>query len=118
MKVKVIMEPQPEGGFTAYSAAFPGCVSEGETEEEATENFLDALEAWLEVKNEASSSTGANRLLVEVTACWQDFRVRYRGGRLWMPLFTQVLNSSASRRKAISFWPAVKPFFQYPITGV
>ncbi|MFA0730693.1 MAG: hypothetical protein LKKZDAJK_000585 [Candidatus Fervidibacter sp.] len=52
MKVKVILESQPEGGYTVYCPAFPGCISEGETKREALENFLDALEAWLEVKTE------------------------------------------------------------------
>lgn len=67
MNFKIVLEPQPEGGFTAYSPVFPGCVSEGETEDEARDNFLDALDAWLEVKNEVSAakvrSTGSLRLL-------------------------------------------------------
>lgn len=66
MKVKLILEPQSEGGFTAYSLAFPGCVSEGETEQEAIENFLDALEAWLEVKSEIGSDAAKKRVFVEV----------------------------------------------------
>lgn len=67
MKYKIVLDPQPEGGFTACSPVFPGCVSEGETEEEARSNFLDALDAWLEVKNEISAARaqagGALRLL-------------------------------------------------------
>lgn len=33
----VIFEPQPEGGYTVYVPALPGCISEGDTLEEAEE---------------------------------------------------------------------------------
>jgi len=35
MKFKVVLEPSEEGGYTVYVPALPGCVSEGETIEEA-----------------------------------------------------------------------------------
>jgi antitoxin HicB len=40
---KVVVEPQPEGGFTAYVPGLQGCVSEGE-------NYREAMELYLEVK--------------------------------------------------------------------
>jgi predicted RNase H-like HicB family nuclease len=48
MKVKVVLEPSEEGGFTAYVPSLPGCVSEGETEEEAIRNIKEAIELFLE----------------------------------------------------------------------
>jgi predicted RNase H-like HicB family nuclease len=66
MKVKVILESQPEGGYTVYCPAFPGCISEGETKREALENFLDALEAWLEVKTERMMNRSRQRRQREV----------------------------------------------------
>ena len=50
MKVKVALEPQPEGGYSIFCPAFPGCVSEGDTRDEALENFRDALDGWLAAK--------------------------------------------------------------------
>jgi predicted RNase H-like HicB family nuclease len=50
------LEAQPEGGFTAYIPALPGCVSEGETAKEAKKNLLDALEGYLTVANKRSLS--------------------------------------------------------------
>ena len=49
---KVVVEPQPEGGFTAYVPGLPGCVSEGETYHEATDNIREAMELYLEVTKE------------------------------------------------------------------
>lgn len=49
---KVVVEPQPEGGFTAYVPGLPGCVSEGETYRETMDNIREAMELYLEVKKE------------------------------------------------------------------
>ena len=49
---EVILEPSDEGGFTVYVPALPGCISEGDTEEEALENIKDAIALWLEDQQE------------------------------------------------------------------
>jgi len=49
---EAILEPAEEGGFTVYVPALPGCISEGDTEEEALENIKDAIALWLEVRQE------------------------------------------------------------------
>jgi antitoxin HicB len=41
----VLLEPQPEGGSTVVVSALPGCVTEGETMEEAREMASDAIRA-------------------------------------------------------------------------
>lgn len=48
MKIKVILEPSEEGGYTAIIPSLPGCISEGETREEALKNIQEALELYLE----------------------------------------------------------------------
>ena len=48
MDLKVILEPSDEGGFTAYVASLPGCISEGRTKEEALKNIKEAIELYLE----------------------------------------------------------------------
>jgi predicted RNase H-like HicB family nuclease len=48
MKLKVVLEPQEEGGYTVYVPSLPGCISQGETYEETLENIREAIELYLE----------------------------------------------------------------------
>lgn len=48
MKLKVVLEPSEEGGYTVYVPALPGCISEGETVEEALHNIQEAITLYLE----------------------------------------------------------------------
>lgn len=48
MKLKVILEASDEGGYTAYVPALPGCISEGDTREEALANIKEAIRLYLE----------------------------------------------------------------------
>jgi predicted RNase H-like HicB family nuclease len=48
MNLKVILEPSDEGGFTAIVPALPGCISEGDTREEALGNIREAIQLYLE----------------------------------------------------------------------
>lgn len=48
MILKVVLEPQDEGGYTVYVPSLPGCISEGDTKEEAIENIKEAIELYLE----------------------------------------------------------------------
>ena len=48
MHIRVILEPSDEGGFTVHVPALPGCVSEGETVEDALANIREAIELYLE----------------------------------------------------------------------
>ncbi len=45
----VQVEPQKEGGYTVTVPALPGCISEGETLEDALENIQDAVEGYIHV---------------------------------------------------------------------
>ena len=49
VEYQVILMPAEEGGYTVVVPALPGCVSEGDTEEEALENIRDAIVGWLAV---------------------------------------------------------------------
>ena len=52
MKLKVLIHPAEEGGFWAEAPALPGCVSEGDTLDEALDNIREAALGWLEVAAE------------------------------------------------------------------
>jgi predicted RNase H-like HicB family nuclease len=59
MKLRVVLEPSDEGGFTVYVPSLPGCISEGETEEEALANIREAIELYLEpVDDELTGQEG------------------------------------------------------------
>lgn len=48
MKLCVILNLSEEGGYTAVVPALPGCISEGDTREEALENIREAIALYLE----------------------------------------------------------------------
>ncbi len=59
MELKVVLEKQEEGGYTVYVPSLPGCISEGETKEEALKNIKEAIELYLEAdENEAINYEG------------------------------------------------------------
>lgn len=45
---EAIFTPQKEGGFTVEVPDLPGCISEGDTLEEAEKNIQEAVELYLE----------------------------------------------------------------------
>jgi len=47
LKIRVVLEPAEEGGFTVYVPSLPGCVSEGDTREEALRNIGEAIGLFL-----------------------------------------------------------------------
>ena len=48
MKLQVVLEPTDEGGYTVYVPTLPGCISEGDTVDEAMRNIREAIELYLE----------------------------------------------------------------------
>ena len=58
MRVTILFEPSDEGGFTVYVPALPGCISEGDTLEEARQNIREAIELYLEPAEELTAPQG------------------------------------------------------------
>ena len=48
MKLRVVLEPSEDGGFTALVPALPGCISEGDSREQALANTQEAIQLYLE----------------------------------------------------------------------
>ena len=48
----VVLEPQPDGGFTVSVPALPEVVTEGDTESEALQMAEDAIRAVLEYRKD------------------------------------------------------------------
>ena len=67
MKLRVVLEPGDEGGYTVTVPALPGCISEGETKEEALRNIREAIELYLEpVEDDACLAPDAEQLEIAV----------------------------------------------------
>jgi predicted RNase H-like HicB family nuclease len=45
---KVVLELAQEGGYVIYVPSLPGCISEGDSKEEALKNIKEAIELYLE----------------------------------------------------------------------
>ena len=67
MKLKVVLEPSDEGGYTIYVPSLPGCISEGNTKEEALGNIKEAIQIYLEpVEDDLTLTPGTEVLDVAV----------------------------------------------------
>ncbi len=67
MKLKIILEPSEEGGYTVFVPALPGCISEGDTKEDALKNIREAIELYLEpVEDDMSFSPDAEELEIAI----------------------------------------------------
>jgi predicted RNase H-like HicB family nuclease len=55
MRLKVVLEPRDEGGYTVFVPALRGCISEGESREEALLNIREAIELYLDLPDEEIS---------------------------------------------------------------
>ena len=48
MKYRVLIEQDEDGVYVAEVPALPGCISQGQTREEALENIREAIAVYLE----------------------------------------------------------------------
>lgn len=58
MNIRVVLQPSEEGGYSVYVPSLPGCISEGDTREQALENIREAIALYLEpVEDDAMPAT-------------------------------------------------------------
>jgi predicted RNase H-like HicB family nuclease len=69
---KVVLEPNEHGGYTVYVPILQGCISEGDTREEALTNIKEAIELYIESLRDDGetipSEESMEEAVVEVTA--------------------------------------------------
>ena len=58
VEVKVVFEPSDEGGYTVFVPSLAGCVSEGETLDDARRNIREAIALYLEPVDETTLPEG------------------------------------------------------------
>ncbi|QQW31866.2 type II toxin-antitoxin system HicB family antitoxin [Arthrospira sp. PCC 9108] len=66
MKINAIIHPAEEGGYWAEVPALRGCITEGDTLEEVTQNLKDAVEGWLSVANNSPKNIEPTDKIVEI----------------------------------------------------
>jgi predicted RNase H-like HicB family nuclease len=64
MELKIVLEEQEEGGYTVYVPALSGCISEGDTLEEAVKNIRKAIELYLDT--DIKNTNGGKIMDIEV----------------------------------------------------
>lgn len=65
MKLTVVLEPSDDGGYTVTVPSLPGCVSEGDTREDALRNIEEAILLYLEPVDD-DACVEANAEVVEI----------------------------------------------------
>ena len=63
MRIKVILEPSEEGGYTVFVPSLPGCISEGDTRKLALRNIQEAIELYLEPVEEDMRSDSRSEIV-------------------------------------------------------
>ncbi|UUX93814.1 type II toxin-antitoxin system HicB family antitoxin [Methanoplanus endosymbiosus] len=67
MNIRVVLEPSEDGGYTVYVPSLPGCISEGETREEAIQNIKEAIDLYLEpIEDEIIFGENAEQIEIAV----------------------------------------------------
>jgi len=66
MVFTILLKPSEDGGYTATVPALPGCISEGETIEQAMDNIREAIQLYLE-PIEGPQVPGEGALVKELT---------------------------------------------------
>lgn len=61
LKYSVIFQPAEEGGFIASVPTLPGCATQGDTFEEASEMIKDAISGYLTVLKETKQEIPQER---------------------------------------------------------
>ncbi|MEX2243828.1 MAG: type II toxin-antitoxin system HicB family antitoxin [Fimbriimonadaceae bacterium] len=70
MKYTVILLREADGGYVARVPALPGCVSQGESRDEALANIKEAAEAYVEdcVESGEDVPIEAEQAIIELSA--------------------------------------------------
>ncbi len=66
MKLKIIVHEAEEGGYWAEVPALPGCASQGETVKELLENIKEAIQGYLESREEEQKGKLNEGQIIEI----------------------------------------------------
>jgi len=66
MNFKVVIHPEPDGGYWGEVPALTGCYSQGETIDELKDNIREAIAGVLDVLKEQGQEPDANIQILDV----------------------------------------------------
>ena len=75
MKFTVVLSPEADGGYSVVCPAVPGCVSQGDSLDEALANIREAILLCLDVRNEETLPLPVETpelVAEEIRACLKD----------------------------------------------
>lgn len=75
VKFTVILLPEEDGGYSVICPAIPGCVSQGESLQEALANIREAIQLCLEARNEEQAPPPVETpevIAEEIRLCLED----------------------------------------------
>jgi antitoxin HicB len=76
LKLPLVFEPQPEGGYTVTSPLLPELITEGDSVEDAMENVRDALAAVVEIYREQGKALPTSLVISDATSpLWAEMVV-------------------------------------------
>lgn len=72
-KIPLVLQPQPEGGYTVSSPVLPELITEGDTVDEALANAKDALVAVIEAYQDLGRPLPKNAQILDANeAVWLE----------------------------------------------
>jgi predicted RNase H-like HicB family nuclease len=75
MKFTVVLSPEPDGGYSVVCPAVPGCVSEGDSLDEALANIREAILLCLDIRAEQGlplPTETPDLVAEEIRTCLED----------------------------------------------
>ena len=66
-RYRVILEPETDGGYAVWVPALQGCISQGETPEEALANIREAIQCYIESSLKHGESLPDESAMVDAT---------------------------------------------------
>ena len=70
----IILQPEPEGGFTVLVPALPGCITYGKTFEEAQKMAKEAIDLYLECLDDKGEDIPLDNPAVFLQSIKTDFQ--------------------------------------------
>ncbi|MBC7263722.1 MAG: type II toxin-antitoxin system HicB family antitoxin [Chloroflexi bacterium] len=74
LRYKILLRKEPEGGYTAIVPSLPGCVTYGDTVEEAKEMAKQAIELYIESLKEHGEEIPTEEETLEYTLTVEPYR--------------------------------------------
>ncbi len=73
LRYRILLREEPEGGYTVIVPALPGCITYGDTIEEAIEMAKEAVELYIESLKEHDDEIPTDERILEYTLTVKDY---------------------------------------------